>query len=134
MKFENRNLKIRVLKMSDLTPCQIEFKEWYDLFRDIHSSLGRDVLFGIFASGWDRAASRATSNLERQISEIACSIAKDYYNIESCSATEQLYAVEQSYKGLRLVLEDWKQLTQILREKLGMSAEEVVELWKEIKK
>ena len=71
--------------------------------------------------------------LER-INELAKEIASEYPNIESVDTWEKLYAIESSYKGTEASLQDWMKIAYILRDKLGMSQDELVALWaKEIK-
>lgn len=70
-----------------------------------------------------------------RLREVAEKIAPDYPGISECSAWEQLYAIETSYEGSRLAIEDLHVSIEKLGEKLGMTKEELadflIQVWKE---
>jgi len=68
------------------------------------------------------------NNIHEIIAEMAKEIAPDYPNIDKAPSWEQLYAIEGSYKGTNQANEDLHNLIEILRNKLGMTKEEILEL------
>lgn len=63
------------------------------------------------------------------IKEKAVKIAPDYPNVANCDPWEHLWAIDSSYEGTSLANDDCHELIDILRQKLGMTKEEVVDLW-----
>lgn len=67
--------------------------------------------------------------LKEAIKEKAVKIAPDYPNVANCEPWEHLWAIDSSYEGTSLANDDCHELIDILRQKLGMTKEEVVDLW-----
>lgn len=68
------------------------------------------------------------------IKEKAFLIAPDYPNIETCKPWEQLYAIASSYKGTSLANDDLHKLLEVMRLRLEMTKEEMIELSKEVRR
>lgn len=74
------------------------------------------------------------AELEARIAEIAQKVAPDYPSIESCDSWQHLWAIETSYQGCEAANNDWKRLTEKLQAKIGLTNEQVAEIWIEMKK
>lgn len=63
------------------------------------------------------------------IKQKAIKIAPDYPDIADVNWREQLYAIDSAYEGTCLANEDCHSLIDVLRIKLGMTREELVDFW-----
>ena len=70
------------------------------------------------------------SHILAAIKEKAIKIAADYPNITDCDWREQLWAISSSYEGTCMANDDCHKFIELLRQKLNMSKEELIELWK----
>jgi len=68
----------------------------------------------------------------QRISEIALNLAPDYPDIKNRCAMEQLWAVEQGFIGANQANSDMHKTMDALRQRLGMSVGELVDLHREI--
>ena len=66
--------------------------------------------------------------LADRIAEMAKAIAPKYPDIDKCDLFEQLYAIESSYLGTKDANQDLHKLIAVLRERLGMSVGEMIDL------
>lgn len=62
-----------------------------------------------------------------RINDIAIELCGDYPNIKTCKPLEQLYAIEESFKGTNAANTDLHRIIMKLRGKFDMSLEEYVE-------
>lgn len=62
-----------------------------------------------------------------RINEIAIDLCDDYPGVDTCKPLEQLYAIEESFKGVNATNTDLHQIIMKFRGKLGMSLEEYIE-------
>ena len=62
----------------------------------------------------------------KKISEKFCS---NYPNIKKCSPSERLYAIESTLDGITQANDECHQMIQILRKKLNLSQEDILEIW-----
>lgn len=69
------------------------------------------------------------NKLREAIKEKAVKIAPDYPNIATCEPWEHLWAIESSYEGTSLANDDCHEFIDMLRQRLGMTKEEAVDLW-----
>jgi len=63
-----------------------------------------------------------------RISEITQELCPDYPNIATVEPWEQLYALEQSYRGVSAACDDLHTVIEKLRIRCGMTKEEVADL------
>lgn len=62
-----------------------------------------------------------------RIKDIAIEFCNDYPGVGTCNPLEQLYAIEESFKGIDAANTDLHQIIMKLRSKLGMTLEEYIE-------
>ena len=62
-----------------------------------------------------------------RIEDIAIELCDDYPEVDTCKPLEQLYAIEESFKGVNAANRDLHQIIMKLRGKFGMSLEEYIE-------
>lgn len=68
--------------------------------------------------------------IEQRIGEIAGKLCKDYPNISTVPAYEQLWAIEQGFLGCQAANDDWHNLVSLLKVKYNIPQEEITEAWK----
>lgn len=61
----------------------------------------------------------------KRLCEVASLVAHDYPGIETCNPWQQFWAIEQSHIGSELAFSDYRNVVEALREKCGMSPEEL---------
>jgi len=70
----------------------------------------------------------SSSVLLGRLAEITQELCPDYPNIATVEPWEQLYALEQSYRGVSSACDDLHAVIEKLRVRCGMSKEEVADL------
>ena len=70
----------------------------------------------------------SSSVLLGRLSEITQELCADYPNIATVEPWEQLYALEQSYRGVSAACDDLHSVIEQLRIRCGMTKEEVADL------
>jgi len=70
--------------------------------------------------------------IEEKIHRMAVNHCEDYPGVEEADAREQLYALDSSLAGIKSANEDLHKLISELQDRLGMSNEEIFQLWDEV--
>jgi hypothetical protein len=70
----------------------------------------------------------SSSVLLCRLSEITQELCADYPNIATVEPWEQLYALEQSHRGVSAACDDLHKVIETLRVRCGLTKEEVVDL------
>ena len=74
-----------------------------------------------------QAVSGQIKHVVSRINEIAIDLCDDYPGVDTCKPLEQLYAIEESFKGVNAANTDLHQIIMKLRGKIGMSLEEYID-------
>jgi hypothetical protein len=74
----------------------------------------------------------ALESVLKSLKEKATDIAPDYPNIAECEPYEQLYAIQASCEGTSTANDARHKVIDVLRQRLGMSKDELLALWKEV--
>ena len=67
--------------------------------------------------------------IKDKVEELSLKVSPDYPNIEKCDLVERLWAIETTFDGIELANQDLHKFIDILRDKLGYSNDDLMNLW-----
>ena len=68
-------------------------------------------------------------SIYKQLKELAIKVASDFPDIETCNWPMHIWAIEQAHLGTKDANEELHAVVNILRERLGLSPDDITEVW-----